>query len=56
MEGAWIEASQAEEQPVQVVQLEREVYFVAHRHEQTQDGPVFNRTIGQRDTWNEGKN
>lgn len=56
VEGAWIEPSLAQAQPEQVFQFEREGYFVADRHEHTQDAPVFNRTIGLRDTWNEGKN
>lgn len=55
IEGAWIEPSLAQAQPEEVFQFEREGYFVADRHEHTQQKPVFNRTIGLRDTWNEGK-
>ena len=32
-------------------QFEREGYFVADRHDHSQDRPVFNKVIGLRDTW-----
>ncbi|MEQ3697010.1 MAG: glutamine--tRNA ligase/YqeY domain fusion protein [Pseudomonadales bacterium] len=32
-------------------QFEREGYFVADRYDHSEDRPVFNRTIGLRDTW-----
>ncbi len=51
VEGAWIEPSLAEAAPEQGFQFEREGYFVADRHDHTAANPVFNRTIGLRDTW-----
>jgi glutaminyl-tRNA synthetase len=51
---AWIEASLAEALPEQCFQFEREGYFVADRYDHTADAPVFNKTIGLRDTWNHG--
>jgi glutaminyl-tRNA synthetase len=32
-------------------QFEREGYFVADRHDHSQERPVFNKVIGLRDTW-----
>lgn len=32
-------------------QFEREGYFVADRHDHSQESPVFNKVIGLRDTW-----
>ncbi len=51
---AVIEPSLAEAAPEQGFQFEREGYFVADRHEHSAGKPVFNMTIGLRDTWNEG--
>lgn len=51
---AWIEPSLAGALPEQVFQFEREGYFVADRYDHSKEKPVFNRTIGLRDTWNEG--
>jgi glutaminyl-tRNA synthetase len=51
VENAWIEPSLAAAEPEQHFQFEREGYFVADRHEHTRNRPVFNRTIGLRDTW-----
>ena len=51
---AWIEPSLAEALPEQNFQFEREGYFVADRYEHSAEAPVFNRTIGLRDTWNDG--
>ena len=45
------EPSLAEATPEQVFQFEREGYFVADRHDHSRERPVFNRTIGLRDTW-----
>jgi glutaminyl-tRNA synthetase len=53
VKGAWIEPSLAEAAPEQQFQFEREGYFVADRHDHSAEHPVFNRTIGLRDTWNE---
>ena len=35
----------------QVFQFEREGYFVADRHDFSREQPVFNKTIGLRDSW-----
>jgi glutaminyl-tRNA synthetase len=51
---AWIEPGLAQAAPEQNFQFEREGYFVADRFDHTEDAPVFNRTIGLRDTWNAG--
>ena len=48
---AWIEPALADARPEQQFQFEREGYFVADRHDHRADKPVFNRTIGLRDTW-----
>ena len=39
--------------PEQGFQFEREGYFVADRHDHSAQAPVFNRTIGLRDSWGE---
>jgi glutaminyl-tRNA synthetase len=54
IEDAWIEPSLAGADPEQHFQFEREGYFVADRYDYTPGKPVFNRTIGLRDTWNKG--
>ena len=51
VEQAWIEPSLAEAVPEQSFQFEREGYFVADRFDHSADKPVFNKTIGLRDTW-----
>jgi len=51
---AWIEPSLTAVQPEQGFQFEREGYFVADRYDHSADKPVFNKTIGLRDTWNNG--
>jgi glutaminyl-tRNA synthetase len=50
---AWIEPSLADAHPEQSFQFEREGYFVADRYDHQPDQPVFNRTIGLRDSWHE---
>lgn len=45
------EPSLAQAKPEQSFQFERLGYFVADRREHSADKPVFNRTIGLRDTW-----
>ena len=50
---AWIEPSLAQAQPEQHFQFEREGYFVADRYDHGEAGPVFNLTIGLRDSWGE---
>ena len=52
IENAWIEPSLTAAIPEQGFQFEREGYFVADRYDHSSDKPVFNRTIGLRDTWN----
>ena len=52
---AWIEPALAQATAEQNFQFEREGYFVADRYDHTADAPVFNRTIGLRDTWNSGQ-
>ncbi len=49
---AWIEPSLARAVPEQNFQFEREGYFVADRYDHSAEKPVFNKTIGLRDTWN----
>ncbi len=51
VEDAWIEPSLLAAQPEQGFQFEREGYFVADRYEHSKQTPVFNKTIGLRDTW-----
>ena len=52
VEQAWVEPALAEAAPEQGYQFEREGYFVADRHDHSEQRPVFNKTIGLRDTWN----
>jgi len=52
IERAWIEPSLVNAQPEQSFQFEREGYFVADRFDHSPEHPVFNKTIGLRDTWN----
>ncbi|MEP4148190.1 MAG: glutamine--tRNA ligase/YqeY domain fusion protein [Halioglobus sp.] len=49
---AWVEPSLLEATPEQNFQFEREGYFVADRYDHSSERPVFNKTIGLRDTWN----
>lgn len=51
--GAMLEPSLAAAAPEQVFQFEREGYFVADRYLHSRETPVFNMTIGLRDTWSE---
>jgi glutaminyl-tRNA synthetase len=51
---AWIEPTLAAALPEQHFQFEREGYFVADRYDHSAEHPVFNRTIGLRDTFTEG--
>ncbi|MDZ7781821.1 MAG: glutamine--tRNA ligase/YqeY domain fusion protein [Halioglobus sp.] len=52
---AWIEPVLAEASPEAHFQFEREGYFVADRHDHRPEQPVFNLTIGLRDTWTDDK-
>lgn len=51
---AWIEPALSKALPEQHFQFEREGYFVADRYHHSSEHPVFNRTIGLRDTFVEG--
>jgi glutaminyl-tRNA synthetase len=50
---AWVEPALVEAAPEQGFQFEREGYFVADRWSHSAATPVFNRTIGLRDSWND---
>jgi glutaminyl-tRNA synthetase len=50
---AWIEPALADAVPEQHFQFEREGYFVADQYDHSPENPVFNRTIGLRDTWSD---
>ncbi|WP_330927322.1 glutamine--tRNA ligase/YqeY domain fusion protein [Candidatus Sororendozoicomonas aggregata] len=53
---AWVEPSLARAAPEASFQFEREGYFVADRRDHSPEQPVFNLTIGLKDTWaNRGK-
>jgi len=47
----WIEPGLADAAPESTFQFEREGYFAADRYEHSAEHPVFNKTIGLRDTW-----
>ena len=51
LERAVVEPSLATAAQEAVYQFEREGYFVADRYDHTHENPVFNMTIGLRDTW-----
>ena len=51
IEAAMVEPGLSESEPEQVFQFEREGYFVADRYDHASERPVFNMTIGLRDTW-----
>jgi glutaminyl-tRNA synthetase len=53
VERAWIEPALLQALPEQGFQFEREGYFVADRYDHSAQAPVFNRTIGLRDSWGE---
>jgi glutaminyl-tRNA synthetase len=53
VEQAWVEPSLVQAQPEESFQFEREGYFVADRYDHSEQAPVFNRTIGLRDSWAE---
>jgi glutaminyl-tRNA synthetase len=55
VEGAWIEPALADAAPEDRFQFEREGYFVADRYEHGGEAPVFNMTIGLRDSWGGGQ-
>ena len=51
LRGAKVEAALAAVAPETRLQFERQGYFVADWKDHTPDRPVFNRTVGLRDTW-----
>ena len=51
---AVVEPAVAQAAVEQVYQFEREGYFVADRYDHSPTEPVFNMTIGLRDTWGDG--
>ena len=51
VENAMIEPGLVDAAPEQNFQFEREGYFVADRFDHKPGRPVFNKTIGLRDTW-----
>ena len=48
---AWIEPALVHASPEESFQFEREGYFVADRFDHSPEHPVFNLTIGLKDTW-----
>ncbi len=54
LENCWVEPGLAACEAESNFQFEREGYFVADRYEHRPGRPVFNRTIGLRDTWAKG--
>ncbi|RRC96740.1 glutamine--tRNA ligase/YqeY domain fusion protein [Amphritea balenae] len=51
MTNCWVEPGLVNAAPETTFQFEREGYFVADRFEHSAQTPVFNKTIGLRDTW-----
>ncbi|WP_207062081.1 glutamine--tRNA ligase/YqeY domain fusion protein [Motiliproteus sp. SC1-56] len=51
LDNCWVEPGLAEAAPEAGFQFEREGYFVADRYDHSGEHPVFNKTIGLRDTW-----
>ena len=49
--GAWVEPLANSLPPESRYQFERLGYFVTDRYDHTPDAPVFNRTVGLKDTW-----
>lgn len=50
-ENCWIEPGLVDAKPETSFQFERTGYFVADRYEHDPETPVFNRTVGLRDSW-----
>lgn len=50
LSGCWVEPALAEEKPYSSIQFLRQGYFCVDP-ESTPDKPVYNRTVGLRDTW-----
>lgn len=51
LENCWIEPSLVTAKAEEAFQFEREGYFTADRYDHSIEAPVFNKTIGLRDTW-----
>ncbi|WP_299198789.1 glutamine--tRNA ligase/YqeY domain fusion protein [uncultured Amphritea sp.] len=51
IDNCWVEPGLVDAAPETAFQFEREGYFVADRYEHSPETPVFNKTIGLRDTW-----
>ncbi|SEQ70452.1 glutaminyl-tRNA synthetase [Amphritea atlantica] len=51
IDNCWVEPGLINAAPETAFQFEREGYFVADRYQHTPETPVFNKTIGLRDTW-----
>ena len=56
LQGCMLEPSLKEAVAEQRFQFEREGYFVADRKDYQTDAPVFNLTVGLRDTWGKAQN
>lgn len=50
----WVEPSLTEAEAGKAYQFEREGYYCADSQDSTPERPVFNRTVGLRDSWNDG--
>jgi len=51
LENCWLEPALAQLPPETRVQFERIGYFCSDRYDHSQEHPVFNRTVGLKDTW-----
>ncbi len=51
IENCWVEPGLVNAAKETAFQFEREGYFVADRYDHSPETPVFNKTIGLRDTW-----
>ncbi len=56
LQDCMLEPSLKDAQTEERFQFEREGYFVADRKDHTRDAPVFNLTVGLRDTWGKAQN
>ena len=56
LQGCMLEPSLKDVQPEARFQFEREGYFVTDREDHKADKPVFNLTVGLRDTWGKAQN
>ena len=56
LQGCMLEPSLKDVQPEARFQFEREGYFVTDREDHKADKPVFNLTVGLRDTWAKAQN